>query len=73
MNAQIEARSIRSEIAKLMADGRERTTNDVALKLRITPHRAAKELAAIMAMGLLTRQYMTDGGMACWRKSGAAE
>ena len=58
-------------IASLMADGRERTVNDVALRLRISTDMARHYLARLVRDGrLVSRRHMSAGvDLTIWRKA----
>jgi len=58
---------IRQRVAVLMADGRERTTGDVARDLRIKNTEARMHLRALLDYGLLSSQRVSD--VAIWQVS----
>ena len=51
---------IQSRIMARMADGRERTTDDLATALRIRPDEILQELVSMARVGTLTREQIKD-------------
>jgi glutamate synthase domain-containing protein 2 len=57
-----EAYRLRRKVAVLMADGRWRTPNDVALRCGTNPHSAGYAMARMVRMGLLQSEVAPVGG-----------
>jgi|OM-RGC.v1.034705511 hypothetical protein len=51
----------RERTARLMADGRERTANDVALRIDMPVNQAAAALRALLKKGLIERDVVVSG------------
>jgi predicted transcriptional regulator len=58
-------------IAELMRDGRERTTDDVATRLKADRQAVQWHLLAMKRMGLLTSDKIESSGISAtaWRKA----
>lgn len=62
----LEAQELRRKIAALFADGRERTTNDVALATGATVSRARSNLRKMLNMRLVTTAEVA--GLSVWAR-----
>ena len=61
--------STKERIAALMADGRERTSQDVANRLRIPKNEAARNLRDLHQLHLITKSSFGRSKMAIWQKA----
>ena len=62
---------LKMRIAELMRDGRERTTDDVANRLKTDRQAVQGHLIAMRAMGLLKSDLILSSGIkaTAWRKA----